>query len=197
MKTLTVTSVFILLSLGSSAFAAVSVYFNGFAHEGLMHLEWTLINPEKVSKMMIEKSLDGFSFEVFETISPENQLLYLLVDDNPQEGINYYRLTIVNSDGTIEKSDVLSLEYAPKNITFKLYPNPSPGETYVFLPSNCSENHVYEIIVYNTIGQQIIRERLPRNKVKFELDNIVNADIYTVQLWDKKQLVTTRRIVKL
>lgn len=197
MKTLTVSLVFMLLSICSPTYATGGVYFNGFAHDGLIHLEWTLINPERVSKMMIEKSIDGHSFDVFESINPGSELLYLFIDDKPSEGINHYRLRIINRDGNEEKSDVLSLEFVPQNITFKIYPNPSPGETYAFLPSNCSINHDYEVVVYNSIGQQIIRERIPRNKVKFELEKIEEADTYTIQLWNNKGLVKTKRLVKL
>ncbi len=81
-------------------------------------LRWLVKNEKNLLSYKIEKSYDGIAFMEVGKINAQNteqEKVYELIDDNPQEGISYYRLSTINKDltnGNYIVRDVLyKLEY--------------------------------------------------------------------------------------
>lgn len=89
---------------------------------------------------------DNSHFQVFRSGDNENwlnigqvtgagdsQMLidYELVDKNPLNGFNYYRLVSVDTDGSEDHSDVIVVEFTSAEVGLLVYPNPvSFGQTF-------------------------------------------------------------------
>jgi len=95
-------------------------YFRAETKNNYVELKWLVKNEKHLSHYRLEKSKDGLNFELLGNIPSENSMtekLYTFVDDNPYEGISYYKLTVVNLNNEDEKyilRDVLvQYEYQP------------------------------------------------------------------------------------
>lgn len=101
-------------------------YFRAETKNNYVELKWLVKNEKHLSHYRLEKSKDGLNFELLGNIPSENSMtekLYTFVDDNPYEGISYYKLTVVNLNNEDEKyilRDVLvQYEYQPFNYEIK------------------------------------------------------------------------------
>jgi hypothetical protein len=84
---------------------------------------WTVDEEKFFSKYEIQKSIDGIGFE---TIGIENDLgkkLYSFTDVGPKIGNNYYRLKLVDQDGTLDYSKIIAENYLSKKAV-SIFPNP-------------------------------------------------------------------------
>jgi len=67
--------------------------------------EWQ-VKDEDAEKYCVEKSKDGRSFSTLSTINADGQLNYEIVDPRPFEGHNYYRLKIIDGNGSYKYSAI-------------------------------------------------------------------------------------------
>ena len=76
----------------------------------------------------IEKSSDGVEFEIVFNLSGagnSNEINnYVGVDENPYEGVSYYRLKQTDFDGKVEFFDIVTVEVKPNIDRIRIYPNP-------------------------------------------------------------------------
>ena len=103
-----------------------------------VQLKWLVKNEKHLSHYKVEKSRDGVHFYEIGKVWSENsysERIYSLRDDNPYEGISYYKLTTVNKNNEDEKyiirDVVINYEYVPvrydinnEEIIFKFIDNP-------------------------------------------------------------------------
>ncbi|RZM13750.1 MAG: T9SS type A sorting domain-containing protein, partial [Pedobacter sp.] len=87
-------------------------------------LKWTSLSESNVDKYIVERSLDGKSFETISTIPATGAGNYSFRDRSPSSGNNYYRLTSLDKDGTSQVFEVLSLNFQLSQSGILLYPNP-------------------------------------------------------------------------
>lgn len=134
-------------------------------------LEWITFSEIDFSHFEIEHSTDGFSFEKItevegtgDSVETEN---YNFTHENPVFGKNYYRLKMVDNDGTFQYSNVEIVEFQP-NTFLNIYPNPTESEFNINIASN---NWAERLEIYNAIGQ-----------IVYKNDNIKGEDFLTINL---------------
>jgi len=94
-----------------------------------IQLKWEIDNvPEKVH-FVIQKSNEGVLFNDIETISSseKGKNNFHFIDENPHNGINYYRLKIIEKGGNISFSKILNQAWNPtykESPSISIYPNP-------------------------------------------------------------------------
>lgn len=81
-------------------------------------------------------------------------LIYNWIDKNPFEGISYYRLRQVDSDGKITYSKIVSVEYNDAS-KIKIFPTFTEGG--VFIESNGKP--IDEVLILNNFGQLVLRSK--------------------------------------
>src|ERR1051325_2674203 len=102
-----------LFSLGISLSAqTVSLTsFNAVAREKQVLLSW---NPEMagIQTYELEKSKNGVDFVDFGNMQGGSvNFEYIETDFNPFDGLSYYRLKLVNEDGSVSFSNVVPVKY--------------------------------------------------------------------------------------
>lgn len=97
--------------------------FSGTAKECSYALAWSVSGEENLSHYDVEKSIDGRSFSTLTRVEGGRRA-YSLEDDSAK-GRAYYRLKIVDLDGTFTYSNLLVAETeCGRNSLVGLYPNP-------------------------------------------------------------------------
>lgn len=87
-------------------------------------LDWETYSEENFEHFVIQKSFDSKTFEDIGVIEPNDSKIYHYVDSSPKDGISYFRLKMIDIDGSFEFSKILSSVFSKEKVT-NVYPNPS------------------------------------------------------------------------
>ncbi|HRS53640.1 MAG TPA: T9SS type A sorting domain-containing protein [Bacteroidales bacterium] len=154
------------------------ISFTGKKYNNSIILEWATASETNNDYFTIEKSTNTLdNWELIGTIkgagNSNNILTYSYIDNNPINGIQYYRLKQTDYDGKYEYFKPIAVNYEnyyqSKEIT--LYPNPAQNNVYIYLKNNDYEYYNVQII---NINGQIVTE------VPYCTGNTQNIDISNI-----------------
>jgi hypothetical protein len=116
-------------SLDCSVLPVELLSFDGQADQEAVQLEWITASESGSSHYLVERSIDGYTFEAIGQVQAAgtsySTLTYAFVDPQPVRGVNYYRLKQVDLDGSTDLSDVVAVTFARGVSAGKPYPNPT------------------------------------------------------------------------
>lgn len=108
----------------------------------------------------IERSIDGFSFQdAIGELKKEDlsyPVKYTFSDQNPFEGVSFYRLKRKSSDDRFIYSEILMLNCGDTDYEFKLFPNPGKDGIQPFVSlKGMQKNCPFIISIQNYLGQEL------------------------------------------
>jgi len=120
----------------------------------------------------IERSYNGVGFDSIGRMNAFGDLNgadYNFLDTSPTDGMNYYRLKMVDKDGTYSYSKILSVKFALKQskATILLYPNPVKNKLTI---KSASGGQIKSITVINAAGRNVFS------------DNQINSMFYDLNM---------------
>lgn len=162
------------------------LYFSAKYQENSVIMDWESATEVNNKEFGVWRSLTGIEFNFIGrvsgagTMSTPNQ--YTFVDDNPLEGISYYRLSQVDFDG---KEKFYPIEIV-SNEMFDLlncYPNPVEDELTIEFSSSILTPVKVEIcnVVGQVLHQYQFKIEMGENKLKIPTNSIRNG-IYFFRL---------------
>ena len=158
---------------------------------GKPKLQWQTENEVNVSHFEIERSSDGTNFTKIKVLNSSGKGVYNTVDDSPLIGNNYYRLKMVDKDGSFEISNNqvvnVSLDYVSE---FSVYPNPNNGN---FTISPLQTNKQSRVTIFDQQGRKIT-EKYIQGPTVFKVGDMANG-IYLIQV-NSGGVVEYKKIVK-
>nr|HPI55306.1 T9SS type A sorting domain-containing protein [Chitinophagaceae bacterium] len=91
--------------------------------------QWQLKQEDVVDYYELQRSLDGHVFYTIETIMPTHRKdqVYNFVDQHPMNGINYYRVRVVDQDKKITNSEIHALHFDTNQTWLEIYPTENPS----------------------------------------------------------------------
>lgn len=122
-----------------------------------VNLDWVTVNEFSFANFELERSADGRNFNKIGTVAARNTAgnhLYNLVDNYPIQGLNFYRLKMIDIDGSFKYSTILKVERNGKK-TFSVYPNPVSGDK-IMLEMRGQIKGKYIINLYSTKSEKIM-----------------------------------------
>ena len=160
--------------------------FKSAREANAVKLIWTTSSERNSAYFEISKSTDGRTFSKIGDVKAagiSNQhLSYSFRDVNPAKGTNYYQLTSVDIDGTIQKSIVVSASFDLDKADFGVFTDASKGIVSLNIFSDKAKSAVFE--VFDLSGNRLLRKNLTlRNGSNtFEFKLITNAKMIIAQL---------------
>lgn len=112
-------------------------------------LDWVVAQEEGISMYIVQRSSDGIHFISIHPVNSTNSAIqhtYSVYDNSPLNGINYYRLEIVDNTGKITYSEIRALNFSTQN-SIVIYPN--PAKNFVNIKSSIEG----VVNIYNLKGQ--------------------------------------------
>ncbi|MBK7884213.1 MAG: T9SS type A sorting domain-containing protein [Chitinophagaceae bacterium] len=103
------------------------ISFSGRKTERNILLEWSTENEYEMSKFEIESSYDAIHFELIgQCVAKGNQgkTLYFFKDDKFYNKDVFYRLKMINNDGTFKYSKIINIKLKNIGVISKISPNP-------------------------------------------------------------------------
>lgn len=137
-------------------------YFTGKASENKVELTWLTTSEINNDYFTVEKSANGLYFEEIDKIKGSGtsnvQNTYLYTDENPLQGINYYRLRQTDFDGKYSVSEVVSIKFnsTVNPLTFDIFPNPVLRSEAINLNIvNFEPNTEVLMVVVDLLGREL------------------------------------------
>lgn len=156
--------------------------FEGKVQAGGNLLSWHTTSETNFSHFELERSVNASSFEKINRISGGRDA-YSYIDKTPSPIGNYYRLVMVDNDGTITMSKVIFLK-SDNNlnaIVGDFYPNPAHyGSTNINI--TVQKASLWTITTVDTQGKILTATKVPlkegQNAVKLDIPETSNGLIY-------------------
>jgi hypothetical protein len=140
--------------------------FNASAESIGAKLIWHTAEESGIANYVIEKSTDGRSFTTIGTVKAANLRSYSYTDMQPASDNSYYRLKMVELDGTYKFSFIVSLKARLTN-NIGLSPNPVKNILMIQHPKAGTAGHIQII----SAGGQLLRDiRISANAVISNID---------------------------
>ncbi len=124
-------------------------------------LDWTTATEENASHFDVERSIDGVNFEFIGKVEARGnsatELNYDFLDANPKNGVNYYRLKMVDLDATFEYSNVISLK-SIRGLDITMSPNPTRGNISLIFNQEIEGNTQIQLI--DVAGRTVMNQEV-------------------------------------
>lgn len=167
------------------------VTFNGKIIQDGIQLNWTTQTEINSSHFNIERSTDGLSFEAIGVIDANGNsnitLDYNFIDENPVEGMNYYRLVSVDYDQSSQMSQIIPIDFAPTEMNVDVYPNPSDNNFNIAVQLNTDSPIAIEI--FDVAGKKVFMKNVigetGRNNIEIPANSIAKG-FYNLRITNLK-----------
>ncbi len=131
-------------------------------------LEWFTSSEENFNHFIIEKSRDGINFNPTDIIDSKGAISGASYswNDHAINGNSYYRLKMVDQDGSIAYSKIASVLFdceEPRS-SIEIYPNPVQGDNASLHVICESPRNNPEFLIIDIMGQTLLRHRTNKEK---------------------------------
>lgn len=167
--------------------------FTAVARNCTVQLDWVTITQEKFSHFEVESSADGKNFSYVQTVqskSSHKSSVYQLITNGANVD-TYYRLRMVDLDGTYEYSDVLKVKNACNAPALSVAPNPVTNN--VFTIRGLQALTVIKLLDMNGKTHQTVRSSGPVQQI--DMGNLP-AGIYLIYILQKDEIIKTVKLLK-
>jgi len=140
--------------------------FNASQDGTTTKLVWNTAEESGITSYVVEKSTDGRTFTAIGSVTAAHQKTYSFTDAQPASDYTYYRLRIVEMDGSYKLSYIVSLK-SKLSLNITLSPNPVRNVLMIQHPKVATDGHIQ---IVSADGRLIKDLRLPANAVISNVD---------------------------
>ena len=170
--------------------------------EGIQ-VDWNTEIEVNVDRYEVEKSVDGQRFEKVGAVTAKGNnsaaQSYSLLDADANEGINFYRIKVIEKSGAVKYSYVVKVSIAKISGTLTVSPNPIKGNAITLRLKNMEKGR-YSAILYNTLGQKLysstIDHTVRSGTYTISLGRIISKGTYTLHISKGETTINKRVIVE-
>lgn len=158
-------------------------------------LLWQTASEKDMSHFDIEQSVDGKTYsKIGQTKAAGKANRYIFTPEGPLSILTYFRLKIINADGSYTYSKVVSVSFG-KNLVVKAFPNPVNSELTI---DAFSDAKLLDFEVVDIVGRSVYQKKEQNTEGSKSL--IINtlgwsSGIYVLKVTDGKN-VFQEKIVK-
>jgi hypothetical protein len=154
-------------------------------------LNWQTKQEVNSSVFELQRSEDAKEFKTIAVIKSNNQLNgseYHYTDRNTISNVNYYRLKMIDKDGSFKYSNILKDVLENNAPSLEIYPSISNGETVTIEFKNISNNAELKVFSFN--GQLVKSYILKGNHGIQKIDTYnINKGVYIVVLQENGKTI--------
>jgi hypothetical protein len=146
-------------------------------------ISWTTSNEMEVKQFEVQRGVDGLSFVTINTALLGSGNVYHYYDIPPAAGSYFYRLKMIEQDGTFSLSSIVNLSF-DNALRLVAFPNPTKGILTLRFPQ--SESGSIKILNSGGLQLMLIPVTNTATTANFNLSMFANGR-YQVQWSDGKQ----------
>ena len=161
-----------------------------------MDIDWSTSSEQNSSYFVVERSSDGQHFESIQTVPAAGNsslpLTYVAKDSRPLKGVSYYRLKLVDLDGSSVYSEVRTVNISVAS-ELRMYPNPTTERVFIGL----NDNKVLKVTVFDNLGREMLAVMRPVDAVlAIDVSRLAAGMYHVVIDLEDKTRVTKKLLIK-
>ncbi len=164
-------------------------------------LDWESASENRLAYYEVQRSTDGQNFQILGKVNAKGSVNvvsnYNLIDLNPAPGMNYYRLRMVDSDGSAEYSALKNIYLISETkSSFGLQPNPTAGP-FTLMYHAAQEGDI-TVSITDIEGRLVKTAVFPATKGdnSFRFDDLkLSVGVYAVSVTMPDSVPQTQRLV--
>ena len=141
---------------------------------------------------MLFRSIDAIRFKEIGTVTASNKKQYYFTDVNPANGLNYYRLKIIDENGSYKLSEIKAVSLLNNDEKVTLFPNPAQQFFTVSFKQNSYINT--EIVLADITGRIIQKTNILSPLTTINLQN-TEKGIYIVQVKENGIILNSQKLI--
>jgi hypothetical protein len=177
--------------------------FDGACTEGLSALKWSTASEHNNAYFTIEKSSDGAHFWILATVdgmlNKTTETNYSFLDMESKPGVNYYRLSQTDTDGTIRILKTISvLNDCTLNGLDEMGLIVNGAQNELILLFNLERPSNVELTVTNPLGQQLLIQSAlleKQERIYLQLPLSLAAGVYHLTVFDGETTVNKKFLI--
>ncbi|MEO1263226.1 MAG: T9SS type A sorting domain-containing protein [Bacteroidota bacterium] len=176
------------------------ISFAGVKLDKGIELLWQTASEVNNEGFDVERSADGENWEsidfIYGQITTAESYNYTYFDEQPLSGKNYYRLKIIDLDGSFEYSKIIEINFQKGDSDIVIVPNPvRNGEVIISLPQiNVEDIEVHLFDVSGKLVSKILVSQFD-GKVLLDLDNLRDGT-YFVRVKNGQKYFAEKLLIK-
>lgn len=176
------------------------LYFTGRKEDGNNRLNWETASEVNTSHFELEKATGNGQFTFLAKIDAQGYSnepqTYSYLDRAPST-LDYYRLKIIDFDGSYTYSQVVVLQ-SDQNIVSKFYPSPFIDEAY--FETSLSSADQLDLVIYDVLGRTAFRQQYKLksgfHKLPLKLDHLVKGHYFVQVVSKNTETIEAFKVVK-
>lgn len=169
--------------------------FTAIKKENNVALNWSSSNETNLAGYTIEKSTNGITFESLQFVKANQSSTYNVIDAKPINGINYYRLKMIDNNGKFAYSNIISVK-TTATVGMEIYPNPAKSVIGVLVDKPIVNG---QIVMTDLLGKTVkaitVNNQQPNTTISLNVSTL-NKGIYLVTLKNGEKVSTSRVVVE-
>lgn len=161
-------------------------------------LDWEAAIEKDLSYYGIEYSPSGLHYSQIGAINATGTLSqsakYFFIHTNAQVGSNYYRLRMVNLNGSFEYSPLRSVTFKDRVSGFELLPNPTAGPLELISHNINKYASTLRYQLTDNNGKLLLENQLSDETTKFDLSRYPGG-YYFLSIWTDLEQIEKFRVV--
>jgi hypothetical protein len=157
-------------------------------------VQWQTASERQNSYFLVEHSTDGNQFIALARHTGQplstKPFSYTFLDDNPKDGVNYYRLSQVDNNGKTTVFGVRSVNFGGKRSVVTITPNPSSNGEVQFKTQYFGKK-TGTLVVSDVAGKVVFTTSVTNSTISKNLP----MGIYIVQFLDGQTILNVQKFV--
>ncbi|MDW7693099.1 T9SS type A sorting domain-containing protein [Flammeovirgaceae bacterium SG7u.111] len=189
----------ITISTGIISLPVTLTSFSASLKNSFAFIEWSTVSEWDFSHYEVEKSFDGLEFDFLVEVDPQGgeDLVtdYTYTDLFPGQNLVYYRLKMVDLDGSFEYSKVVVVSTQASLEELSIFPNPAPAGRFSLYYPNAFGKEV-RVSVMNIVGKEVFTKNLVLDRDVLEImpNRELQSGHYTLNVQIDGQVFRKRMI---
>ncbi len=188
---------------GCTALPITLLDFSTLYQEDKIKIHWIVLTDNKMNVFLIEKSTDGISWDVIQTLSAkdENNKIneYSYYDKEIEPGIVYYRIKIIEGTNIFHSS--ISTVHLSNRDNYSIYPNPGDEkETKLFIKSGFNYAHEIYVTISDIAGSTVwsgdVNSSTQKSIFEINIRQSLAKGIYLVMIRSAQQSTIVKWMVE-
>jgi hypothetical protein len=167
--------------------------FSAASGEGSVSVRWQTTSEVDSKEFELQHSTNASDWNVISVQRSKGGMdmteNYMYTHDSPAAGNNYYRLKMVDLDGSFDYSNLASVQFTSRNATARsyFYPNPSRGEINF-------ERKPSRVTIFDATGRRVFESTNVLESGKVSLTGLATGS-YLIKWADEIGNETTQRLI--